>query len=244
MTYTRYKDISGQRFGKLTVIRYVGKDNYNNALWECTCDCGNTTVVSTKGLRSGGTKSCGCLHKSDLKGKRFGRLTVIGEVGTNAHRNVVWRCRCDCGSIVDVSTTNLVSGKTKSCGCLMRETAKSTQTTHGKSGSRLYIVWEGMKARCTNKNHKAYPHYGGRGITVCNEWLDFATFEKWSIDNGYDAYAKRGDCTIDRINVDGNYEPSNCRWVDMKVQANNKRSNNVNFKGKGVTTNGCYQVCP
>lgn len=223
MATSRYIDMVGQKYGLLTVVEFVGKDKFNNALWRCKCDCGKEKVVSRRNLISGNTSSCGCLHKPDHTGKRFGRLTVLSEVGANPRRRIIWKCKCDCGNIVEVTSSALMAGCTRSCGCLMRETAKETMVTHGKTGTRLYTVWEGMKARCRNKNHEAYHNYGGRGISICDEWKDFSAFEKWALENGYNENAKRGECTIDRINVNGNYEPSNCRWVDMKTQASNRR---------------------
>lgn len=212
----------------LVAKRYVGKDKYNNAIWECVCDCGKTTTARAGSLKRGDKKSCGCLHKPDLTGRRFGRLVVLRELRVNNRRQVVWECKCDCGNIVEIPSPHLLSHhKTKSCGCLMREKASTLMKTHGKTGERLYVVWSGMKARCENPNHHYYKNYGGRGIKVCDEWHDYEVFEKWALENGYDKYAKQGICTIDRIDNDGNYEPSNCRWVDAKIQASNRRPKQI-----------------
>lgn len=155
-------------------------------------------------------------------GKKFGRLIVLEELEERKQRKKVYKCQCDCGNIVNVIGTHLRNGNTRSCGCLVKQ---GVHTTHGKTNTRLYQVWMGMKARCYNENACKYPRYGGRGIVICDEWLnDFMSFYNWSMENGY-----KEDLTIDRINNDGNYEPSNCRWVTLKQQSNN-RSTNVNIK--------------
>jgi hypothetical protein len=171
----------------------------------------------------------------DLTGQRFGWLVVIQRV-ENIGRQTAWLCKCDCGNKKAVSYWNLVSEQTKSCGCMQheinRETAKILATTHGGSYTRLYTIWIGMKQRCNYKKHKHYEKYGGRGIKVCTEWEhDFAAFREWAMSNGYSE-----ELTIDRIDVDGDYEPSNCRWATYEVQSNNTRSNHyLTFKGETHT---------
>ena len=167
------------------------------------------------------------MAKINLVGKKFNRLTVVKEVGRDDRQQVLWLCKCDCGKETNVTTYRLNKGKTKSCGCLMIETSRKQFTelgkkskTHGLSKTRIYKTYRGMKDRCLNPNDMHYPDYGGRGITICDEWKnDFMSFYNWAMDNGY-----TDKLTIDRIDVNGNYEPSNCRWVDTKTQNRNKRN--------------------
>lgn len=158
-------------------------------------------------------------------GQRFGRLTVIEDCGIKRYpsggRTKVWKCLCDCGNETVVITPNLNSGRTQSCGCYKRERNKEVHTTHKGTNDRLYKVWAGIKKRCNNPNNRDYKYYGGAGVQMCDEWLnDYGAFREWAVNNGYDENADFGDCTIDRIDLYGNYEPSNCRWVDMVVQNN------------------------
>lgn len=221
------KDIVGRKFGKLTVIRYSGIKNKHSS-WECKCDCGKTVIVASDSLKSGHAMSCGCLRIKDLSNKKFGRLLVkkYVAVGTNG---AIWECLCDCGEVCYVSSSGLLSGHTKSCGCLVKE---SHPSVHNKSGTRLYNIWRGMKERCYNENTVHYNSYGGRGIVICDEWTDnFVSFYNWAIQNGYS-----DNLTIDRIDNNGNYEPSNCRWTTQKEQMNNTRSNHlITFNGKTQT---------
>lgn len=163
---------------------------------------------------------------TDLTGKRFGRLKVIGMADYRKGVRIVWTCECDCGNIIDIPGIYLTKKNgTKSCGCICKK--------HGMFGTRIYNVWHTMKERCYVKTQTSYPNYGGRGIKVCDEWQEFIPFMEWSYANGYDENAKRGECTLDRIDPNGDYCPENCRWVDMKTQANNKSDNvYIEYKGK------------
>ena len=135
-----------------------------------------------------------------------------------------WHCICDCGKLCTVKGIYLArKGEgTKSCGCLWRERVGG-KPKHKMCDSRLYQVWEGMRSRCNNPNTAHYDCYGGRGIKICIDWEDFMNFYDWAIQNSYDPDAKHGGCTLDRIDNNGNYEPDNCRWVDMKTQSKNRR---------------------
>ena len=167
----------------------------------------------------------------DRTGERFGRLTVIelAEKGTNIKTK--WKCKCDCGNTVVVTSSHLVTGTTNSCGCLRKDTLRSMTYKHGNSArgnkTRLYKVWQTMNERCDNPNYISHSIYHDRGIRVCDEWKDFAKFKEWAYANGYDDSTPVAShkCTIDRIDNNKGYEPSNCRWVDAKTQNNNKRNN-------------------
>ena len=160
----------------------------------------------------------------DLTGQRFGRLVAIESVGRDKQGYVIWRCHCDCGNEKNVSTKNLGKG-TESCGCLARELTIRRLTKHGKCHSRIYETYRGMVDRCNSPNTHEYENYGGRGIKVCDEWMDFQNFYDWAMANGYNEDAERSQCTIDRMDVNGDYEPSNCRFVTMKTQQRNRRNN-------------------
>ena len=166
----------------------------------------------------------------DLTGQKFGRLTVISYYGV-IKNHYYWNCICDCGKKCIVASTNLKSKRLESCGCLNKESVSIRKTKHKKSNTKLYKIWHNMKLRCYNVKNLNYKNYGGRNITICNEWQKFENFYNWSITNGYN-----DNLSIDRINVNGNYEPNNCRWITIKEQQNNRRNNHLlTFNGKTQT---------
>lgn len=171
-------------------------------------------------------------QKKVLIGNRYGKLTV-NAFGYKQNNKNFWECVCECGQVTFVRTADLNRGHTKSCGCFQKEQASQSSYRNGLGNhDRLYRIFYGMKARCYNENHKSYKSYGGRGIAICNEWIqDVTRFREWALTNGYD-----DSLSIDRINNNGNYEPSNCRWVSKKVQNNNRQNNTyLEFEGERKT---------
>lgn len=163
----------------------------------------------------------------DITGQRFGRLTAIKRIeGKNP---TYWLCECDCGNRKEIQLNNLTTGNSKSCGCLSKE---HHVIKHNASNTRLYNIYLAIKNRCLLKSCSNYKRYGGRGIKVCQEWIDnFENFREWSISNGYN-----DQLSIDRIDNNGNYCPENCRWTTVKEQANNRKSNVI------LTYNGISQT--
>lgn len=171
----------------------------------------------------------------DLTGQRFGRLIVIKNEAIDESRKCL--CLCDCGNEKVINRYSLLNGDTRSCGCLHREIFKKITTKHGQSNTKIYNIYNKMINRCNNPKDKKYSIYGGRGITVCDEWLNsFEAFFEWAIKNGFKENTTQKECSLDRIDVNGNYEPDNCRWATAKQQANNKRNNHfLTYQGETHT---------
>lgn len=165
----------------------------------------------------------------DLTGETINGIYVIEREGLK-NGKAAWKCKCHCGKLFSVRGVDLKHGRIKSCGCNISKSTIKRSTKHGDYGTRIYTTWKGIKARCFNKNEKAYKHYGARGIDMYEEWKnDYLAFKQWAYDNGYD-----DTLTIDRIDVNGNYEPNNCRWVTQKEQNNNTRRT-IKITVNGVT---------
>lgn len=161
--------------------------------------------------------------RKDLTGERYGMLTVLSFAGMDGSKSL-WLCKCDCGNTTVTTGNRMRTGITKSCGCLKH----AQRGSHlAQDHARLHGVWTAMKRRCYNEKTPNHKNYGERGIAVCDEWQTFEGFYKWAMSSGYDESAPRMVCTLDRIDVNGNYESSNCRWVNAKTQANNTRFNKL-----------------
>jgi hypothetical protein len=234
-----HKDLSGMKFGRLTAIERCGT-RHGYAEWLCQCDCGNTTIVTSGRLNSKGTKSCGCLMESylaskrtDLTGKEFGFLTVIKPTGKRKKDYAMYYlCRCSCGQEAVVSSNNLASGHTRSCGCLLRrKTAKNRD---------IRRIIEGIRQRCLNPKCPAYKDYGGRGITVCVELLGGDAKDRL-----IEAIGPRPSPShsIDRIDNNGNYDLSNIRWATRVEQSSNTRKSRILvIRGEAMTAAAAADV--
>lgn len=163
----------------------------------------------------------------DLTNRKFGRLKAIRRVGTRGN-SPLWLCECDCGNFKEMTTRQLLHGSNQSCGCFFRDRSlmnwatsklKKLSYRHGDYGTRLYGIWHGMKTRCLNPNAATFKNYGGRGITVCEEWKnDYVNFKVWAESNGYEEHL-----TLERIDNNGDYEPGNCKWITLAAQQLNTR---------------------
>lgn len=227
----------GKKYNKLIIISYE-KRNGGNTYYYCKCDCGNFKWIRCGHVLHSQVKSCGCLvtkgHEQNLLGLKFGWLTVIDEA-PRKKKERRWLCRCKCGKTTTVSPRDLREGLIVSCGCFHKKQLGDAHRKHGDSSTRLYHIHQSMKRRCYTKTDMHYADYGGRGISICEEWLSsdsgYENFKKWALSNGY-----KDNLSIDRIDVNGNYEPGNCRWTTWKVQNNNTRQNHfVEYKGEVKT---------
>lgn len=178
------------------------------------------------------------MKRMDLTGKKYGRLTVLREAESRTRKDGkgtlrYWVCKCTCGNITEVRQEQLIKGKSKSCGCYRRECAKKPDPEAiTRKNRRLYRIWSGIKARCTNPKDQHHTNYYDKGVSMCDEWLNNSKlFIEWSLNNGYE-----DDLTIDRIDPFGNYDPSNCRWITNKEQQRNKRNTiRYNVDGEMLT---------
>lgn len=217
------EDLVGYQFNDQEVLSFSRTSKNRAKLWWVKCHCGKVRELSTSTIKKGENKSCGCLVKLNLVGQRFGKLLVLEKVEPASKWRSRWMCQCDCGSVLEINGTDFVHGKTKSCSCLLREKRSQSKKIHGMSNHRLSKIYDCMRQRCYNKNHGQYQDYGGRGIVVCEDWLQDRTgFYKWALENGYSE-----NLTLDRMNNDGPYAPWNCRFASKKEQSRNSRHNHI-----------------
>lgn len=234
-TLSTTDSLVGKTFNRWHVDSFAYTKNYDK-YYNCTCACGTKKIVLKQNLTSGKSKSCGCLREKvshdkcfiDRTGQKFNKLTCLSWERSNGH--IYWICRCDCGNITKVRSCNLTSGAVKSCGCL----SEHVNMVHGMSHTRIHGIWSCMKNRCYYEKNDNYMNYGGRGITICDEWLGtqgFINFMNWSYSHGY-----KDNLTIDRIDNEKGYSPDNCRWITQKEQMQNVRYNRrVSLNGVSYT---------
>lgn len=228
-----FRDLRGQRFGKLVAVSYVPSRR-----WECICDCGRSIIRMSSDLVRGNIKSCGCSSLEmraatlatkpmrrnprirDLSGQRFGRLMVVElcETRTPKERRIQWHCICDCGNTSIVTSHNLIAGTSSSCGCYHNELLSAIATRHGHSKTGAYSSWRAAMTRCFAESHPTFKNYGARGISMDPEWRhDFNAFLR-------DMGPRPVGHSLERLNVNGNYEPSNCIWLPRPMQLRNRRN--------------------
>lgn len=231
-------NIVGQKYGRLLVLRVVGKNKHGKYSVECICDCGNLHTALEACLKNGHTQSCGCLFKEvvgnsnrrDWAGLKVGRLTFIEDVGTNGESRQ-WRLLCDCGSEIIRSGISVFHGQIQSCGCLKRDRTKEANSRHGFCNTPTYGSYHSMLARCFNENSTKYPQYGGRGITVEQQsWLEAQP-------NGFlnfleDMGERPDGHTLERKDVLKGYSKDNCTWATTSIQSFNQGRRKDNTSGK------------
>lgn len=239
------KDLTGEVFGNIKVLNISEVKVNNSTTWDCECFCGNKFKINTSRLK--GKKHCGCLTKEnvrinnqkkskDLINKTIGNLLVIKcTENKNKDSTYLWECKCTCGNIVYVATTRLTNGKTTHCGCkkseniskaLLKNSTKIIRfkkKQHKLSRTSEYNIWTAIKQRCLNSKNISYPNYGGRGIKICNTWLE--SFDNFIEDMGF---KPSSTSSIERIDVNKDYCPENCKWIEKRLQLRNTRRNVLN----------------
>ena len=241
-------EIAGQKFTRLTAIERVGQNKNGCFLWLFKCDCGNEKITTTSDVISKRVQSCGCLLRKkviDITGEKYGRLTAVRLVENGSRKwKTKWLFKCDCGNEIVLSANAARRGNTKSCGCLRREVsaaksrdalklAQAACVTHGYTGQRIYKTFKGMKQRCYNPLNTKFKYYGGKGITICDEWLDDpGVFIKWALSHGYN-----DTLTIDRKDSSKGYCPDNCQFITQAEQARRTpRVRHIEYDGETKTT--------
>lgn len=227
------RDLEGLVFDKLTVVKQLKERAKNNSVqWECVCECGKTVVYPSYELSIGRHSSCGCSKdKLDVSvGESFGRLTTLYPHTTYSkkrkRKSIYWVCECECKNKIVLRESQIKKRMRMSCGC----SKKRHKESHGSNRTPEYVAWIGMIERCYNVNHPSYAYYGARGVEVCNRWLN--SYENFLEDMGR---RPEPEYSLDRIDVNCNYEPNNCRWADKTTQSRNQRVSKANTSGfRGV----------